>query len=112
MTIDAAGGQVPEITLGWRLRIARETAGMDQQQLHEATGIARNTISNYENGATNKVKPLYLRTMALALGVDPTWLETGQAPRGNGGPDGVAGPGFEPGTSGLRARQSRLTIAA
>lgn len=33
-----------------RLKEAREKAGLTQQELSEATGIARSTIANYENG--------------------------------------------------------------
>jgi len=79
MTTEAIGGAIPEMTIQWRLRMARELAGMEQTDLARATGIARSTISNYENGATERMKSLYLRQIALACGVDPEWLQTGQA---------------------------------
>ena len=102
MSTDAAFGVVPEVTLGWRMKIARDLAGMDQEALAKATGIARNTISNYELGLTARPKRLYIRAMAQAMGVSESWLETGQAePTSGPGLTLVAGPGFEPGTSGL-----------
>lgn len=89
MSTDASTGRVPALTVGWRIRMARELAGIDQAELAERTQIARNTISNYENGATTRVKPLYLSQIALATGVDREWLATGRAvthddPRGGG----------------------------
>ncbi len=83
MSTDAAG-YIPSVTVGWRIRMAREHAGLDQRALAERTGIARNTISNYELGATTHVKSLYLRQIAMVTGVDARWLETGQAEPDNG----------------------------
>jgi transcriptional regulator with XRE-family HTH domain len=57
--------------------MAREDAALDQGQLADLTGIGRNTISNYESGATTKLKSSYLRLIAMATGVDFAWLETG-----------------------------------
>lgn len=74
MSTHAEIGSIPTLTVGWRIRMAREFAGLDQGQLAERTQIARNTISNYENGATTRVKPLYLRQIALATGVSLDWL--------------------------------------
>lgn len=34
------------------LRAARINAGLTQQQVHEATGIARSTLARWEKGAT------------------------------------------------------------
>ncbi len=77
MTTHAELPTVPVLTVGWRIRMAREFAGLDQAELAERTQIARNTISNYENGATTHVKPLYLRQIALVTGVDEAWLVHG-----------------------------------
>lgn len=87
MTTQTEFGYVPEITFGWRMRIARENAGLDQGQLAELTGIARNTISNYEKGQTTRPNKAFVRLIAAALNVNQTWLETGEA-----GP--VTGPGL------------------
>ena len=68
-----------------RIKIAREWRGMEQHDLAEATGISRSTVSNYESGATTRLKPLYLQQMALALGVPLVWLQTGAIPGGGDG---------------------------
>jgi transcriptional regulator with XRE-family HTH domain len=77
MTTQTEQTTIPALTVGWRIRMAREFAGIDQTELAERTEIARSTISNYEKGATTHVKPLYLRQIALATGVDLEWLTNG-----------------------------------
>jgi DNA-binding XRE family transcriptional regulator len=79
-----AGRAIP-IELRHRLRIAREEAGFDQEDLAAEIGVARNTIVNAETG---KVAPrrIVLRAWALACGVRLSWLMTGLD--SNGGGDG------------------------
>lgn len=109
MTI-ALTGAIPEVTLGHRLRIAREFAGLDQAALAERADIGRTTVVNYELGYRIP-RRLYLRAIAEATGVDLHWLETGEAP--SGGADGasevdVRPKGLEPPTFWLVA--SRLLL--
>lgn len=78
---------MPEWTVTDRLRKSREHAGLDQQQLADKIGMARTTVSNYENGITPPKRPILL-SWAMATGVPLKWLQTGQR-----GPDG--GPGTE-----------------
>jgi len=88
MTTNADHGFIPEITVAWRIKIARAYAGMEQDELAAATQIAINTISNYERGVTTRVKPLYLKQIAMATGVNVHWLITGEGtPGGDGGID-------------------------
>ena len=68
--------RVPEITVQHRLRIAREAAGMDQEQLATAIGVARNTVGNAENGRTEP-RTITLNAWALATGVPLEWLVNG-----------------------------------
>src|SRR2546430_467887 len=42
--------QVPEFTLGDRLRKSREAAGLKQEEMAEIMGVSPATISNWENG--------------------------------------------------------------
>ncbi|WP_366125335.1 helix-turn-helix transcriptional regulator, partial [uncultured Microbacterium sp.] len=105
MSIDPGGSHIPERWLGRRLRDAREDAGLTQTEIANLLGIGRRTVIRYESATdVAETRRPVLIAWALATGVPRTWLETGQAPRGEG-PDGgtsvVAGPGFEPGTSGL-----------
>ena len=99
-------GKVPAWTVADRLRKARESAGLDQGQLAELTGMALNTISNYE---AERVKPRRAGIMAwaLATGVPLSWIQTGVAETQNApGPDdgtegvsdGVRSKGLEPPT--------------
>lgn len=97
------------MTIQWRLRMARELAGLDQSGLAQATGIARSTISNYESGATTHMKPLYLRQIAMACGVDATWLQTGAA--GPTPPDGLQ-TGYKSGRTGHLASMEDYVTAA
>jgi transcriptional regulator with XRE-family HTH domain len=45
-----AAGDVPEWTLGDRLRKAREVAGIRQDEIAERLGVSPATISNWETG--------------------------------------------------------------
>lgn len=67
---------VPAWSVGDRIRKARESAGLDQHQLAEITGIARSTISNYERGSTRPSKA-YVKSIGLATAVDHVWIWTG-----------------------------------
>lgn len=88
MSTDAVHGFIPEVTIADRLRIARESAGLEQIELAERTQISRSTIQNYENRNWDRErKVVFIKTIALALGVDATWLLTGAAP--HPAPDGV-----------------------
>ena len=78
-----------EFTIGERLQRARDFAGLDQQQLADRIGASRNTISNYENGTTKKLKAIYLKAWALATGVPLEWIETGRTPASGGGNGGA-----------------------
>lgn len=72
-------GAIPAITMAHRLRIAREFAGLEQEELAERAEIGRTTVVNYEKGY-RVPRRLYLRAIAEATGVDLHWLETGEAP--------------------------------
>lgn len=89
MSIDLDSGHVPARHIGRRIRDAREDAGLSQAELGTATGIGGRTIQRYERGDVQVKRPA-LVAIALATGAPLTWLETGQAPRGEG-PDGGQG---------------------
>lgn len=66
------------MTIGDRIKLARERRGMSRPQLAEAAGIKYPTLAGIENndqGATTR-----LRSIAEALGVSVRWLETGKGP--------------------------------
>jgi len=84
-------GQVPQWSVQDRLRKAREHAGMTQLELAESIGVARNSVSNYENGTT-RPRQIVLNQWSLATGVPVSWLQSGD----DGG--GVRHEGIEPPT--------------
>lgn len=91
MTAAFDRGNIPPIETRHRLRIAREYAGYDQNQLAAAIGVGRNTVSNAENGKFG-VRKIVLNAWAMACGVPVTWLETGEQPGDR--PDGGSGLGI------------------
>lgn len=69
---DLAGGETHDhaISPGRRLARARARAGMTQSGLSEVSGVAVNTITNFEKGHT---KPRMKTIMALAESVGIPW---------------------------------------
>lgn len=72
---------VPKFQVRHRVRLAREIAEMQQAELATITGLSRASIANIEVGRT-KPRKASLNLIAFATGVDPDWLETGEAPPG------------------------------
>ncbi len=54
----------------WALSVYRVWAGMSQQDLADASGVARNTISRLEKGH-QPPRPSTVRKLADALGTTP-----------------------------------------
>jgi transcriptional regulator with XRE-family HTH domain len=54
----------------WALSIHRAWAGMTQEELAEASGVSRGTISRLEAGA-QEPRPSTARKLAETLGVEP-----------------------------------------
>jgi transcriptional regulator with XRE-family HTH domain len=84
--LDRDTGVVPAINLPQRLRLAREHAGLDQNELAERIGLSRTSVSSSELGRSTPRK-IVLKTWALATGVSLAWIETGNAPASPDGPD-------------------------
>ncbi|OZF47677.1 helix-turn-helix transcriptional regulator [Rhodococcus sp. 14-2470-1a] len=82
-------GRVPEILPKHRLRIARDNAGLEQNELADIIGISRQSVSNAESGKSTPRKVVF-NAWALATGVPVQWLLTGEAesPRPDGDPNG------------------------
>lgn len=90
MTSAYESGRVPEIAVRHRLRIAREFAELEQEQLAERIGLSRSTVSNAENGK-GAPRRTTINAWALACGVPASWIKTGFYDNSEG-PDG--GPGL------------------
>lgn len=78
-------GQVPTIEVRHRLRIAREYAGLDQDQLAERAELTRSTVSNAENGK-GEPRRSTINAWAMACGVPVSWIRTGEHPGDHPGP--------------------------
>lgn len=86
MTTAHDHSRTPEFRLHHRLRLAREEAGLEQEELAQIMSVARNTISNCENGH-HTPREITLKAWAMACGVDIEWLRTGRTLH-YPGPDG------------------------
>jgi transcriptional regulator with XRE-family HTH domain len=73
MTQVTVQGAVPVWTLMDRLRKARESAGLSQAELGDATGLSRRSIAGYEGGE-REPRRHHLIAWALATGVSLEWL--------------------------------------
>ena len=67
---------IPRFTIGDRLRKARVSAGLEQRQLADITGIARSSVVNYESGRTVPSPPALL-AWSRATRVSLAWLHHG-----------------------------------
>lgn len=83
MTIDVNAGQVPEWTVGDRLRKAREVTGLTQKSFAERIDVGHRTVTNYENNAVEP-RMIVLKQWALLSGVPLGWIITGEAPPPSG----------------------------
>jgi transcriptional regulator with XRE-family HTH domain len=65
-----------EDTLAGRLKLAREKSGLSQSKLARIVGISPQAIQSLESG--NSAGSKYLAEIAGAIGVEATWLATGE----------------------------------
>lgn len=83
MSTQADEGRVYEFGIKDRIRAAREGSGMDQEALADAAQLSRQTVSNYERGATKPSRG-NVRLIAWATRFDYEWLMTGKVPPTSG----------------------------
>ena len=82
----AAHGTIPELTLGWRMKMA--LGEMKVQEMADALGVNRATVGRWMRDDGARPRRAYLLQWAIMTGVDATWLETGEDPADPQGPDG------------------------
>jgi transcriptional regulator with XRE-family HTH domain len=98
-----------EITYGDRVRRARLSTGLTQQEFADQVGVTSTLLGRHEG--MDEPPTRNRRALAVmiehAYGIDADWLLTGEAPGSSEGTEGlsVAGVRFELTTSGLRARE-------
>lgn len=71
-------------TIGDRVRTERLRLGLSQQALAASVGLKKETVRDLELGKSRSTTKLH--NLAVALGVDVAWLETGKGPRLNAAP--------------------------
>jgi transcriptional regulator with XRE-family HTH domain len=79
---DIAHMEVPAITLGWRLRISLERAGLKAEDMAVRLDVHRGTISRWMHDDVAP-RPIYLREWARICRVPYAWL-AGDAAADNG----------------------------
>ena len=62
------------LTLGKRIKQARELKGVTLNDVAEKIGVAKSTIQRYENGKISTPKLPVVHAIASALEVNPSWL--------------------------------------
>lgn len=78
MSIDVTHGwRVPDvrITLGDRLKAARQDAGITGERMGELLGVNRRTITRWESG--DSAPPIVVISYSVATEANLGWLQTG-----------------------------------
>jgi transcriptional regulator with XRE-family HTH domain len=70
---DIAQAEIPAITLGWRLRISLERAGLKAEDMAVRLDVHRGTISRWMHDDVTP-RPIYLREWARICRVPVAWL--------------------------------------
>ncbi|HEY9314599.1 helix-turn-helix domain-containing protein [Williamsia sp.] len=78
MTEQTDFAAVPKVTLGWRIQMALDHAGLKQTDLMEKFEISRGTASRWCRGAHPAPKKFILNEIAVMCGVSARWLIDGE----------------------------------
>lgn len=102
---------IPPVTLGWRLRMSMEWAGVKRSELASYIGVDETTITRWTHDKGKAPRRANLLAWSHLTGVPVKWLETGHAPDGDTTPpdDGqaVGGSALADLTEAKRARSRR-----
>jgi transcriptional regulator with XRE-family HTH domain len=74
------GGQVPDWTLGWKLKRALDFAGLSAQEMAAELGVHVGTVSRWMNDRETP-RRAYLMAWALRCGVAFSWLTEDESPQ-------------------------------
>lgn len=69
------------MTVGQRIRVAREAKGLDQKPVAKAARITVSALSQIETGATKHPRPQHIFAIADALDVEARYLVFGHTDR-------------------------------
>lgn len=70
---DTAHAEIPSITLGWRLRISLDRAGLKAEDMAVRLDVHRGTVSRWMHDDVAP-RPIYLREWARICRVPVQWL--------------------------------------
>ena len=65
-------------TVGERLKLVRESSGMNQRDFAEKIGWTQPYVSLIESGNRDNISDAYLQAIQCLFGVDMGWLQTGK----------------------------------
>jgi transcriptional regulator with XRE-family HTH domain len=68
---------IPEVSLGWRLKMSLHAAGMHAHVMAEQLGVSRATVSRWMSDKGTPPRKAFVRQWAALTHVDPDWLLTG-----------------------------------
>jgi transcriptional regulator with XRE-family HTH domain len=74
--LDTIAPSMAPMTMGKRIREAREGAGLSIQQLAKKAGVSRSAVYQWESGDTKGLKPENLFAVAAATGYAARWIGT------------------------------------
>lgn len=77
MTQQTASGNIPSLTLGWRLKMSLDYANISVQAMADQLGVSRTTLSRWMGDKGERPKKAYLSQWALATGVPFEWIDAG-----------------------------------
>ncbi|HEY2088523.1 MAG TPA: helix-turn-helix transcriptional regulator [Mycobacterium sp.] len=106
-------GNIPPLTLGWRMQMALGYAGITVQEMADELEMSRGSLSRWINDKGAPPRRVFLNQWAMRTGVDARWLATGETEsRHPEGPDdgsqaSVRRQGLEPRTRWLRPAPAR-----
>lgn len=86
MSTQTQEGRVPELTLGWRLKMS--LGDMSRAEMAEALEVDPGTISRWCADKGTAPKRAFVLQWAMLTGVNPVWLETGHMPANPTPPNG------------------------
>ncbi len=72
--------RVPPLTIGWRLRMAQENAGVKRKDLAKHLGVSEAPITRWTHDKGEPPKRAYISQWALLTRFSADWLETGEHP--------------------------------
>lgn len=71
---------VPEITLGWRLRMSLERAGIKADDMAKRLGVHRGTVTRWTHDIGAQPRGIYLERWAEITEVPLAWLKGPDTP--------------------------------